>query len=142
MRVGVIDWPLYDAEMVTKMLLVDDGLFDVVLTRQALHHCKVEHEIIVAGDGAEALSQLKRTRFDLVILDIKMPRVDGFEVLKQLRATPATSRIPVIVVSGSGLEEDQTRASTLGATAYVHKAMNFTDFQSDLKATLAHFGFC
>ncbi|WP_313166364.1 response regulator [Massilia oculi] len=125
-----------------KVLLVDDQVLDIALTRQALHDCKIEHEIIAAFDGFEGLTQLASQRFDVVILDLKMPKIDGFEVLAQMRMQPGLSEIPVIVVSNSGLEGDRSRAATLGAIEYVHKALDYTEFRHDLRDALGRHGFC
>lgn len=128
--------------MVKKILLVDDLLFDVVLTQRALHDCEVEHEITTVADGAEALRLLDTRQFDLVLLDIKMPRVDGFDVLKHIQNTPSLSRIPVVIVSSSQLEADRVRAELLGASAYVHKSFDYSEFQQSLKLTLSLHGYC
>jgi len=128
--------------MAKKVLLVDDLLFDVLLTRRAIEDCHVEHEIVVVSDGAEALRLLGSQKFDLVVLDIKMPRVDGFEVLKHIQNTPSLSQIPVVIVSGSQLEADRVRAEMLGASAYVHKSVDYSDFQQSLKLTLSLHGYC
>ncbi len=125
-----------------KVLLVDDQVLDVALTRQALNDCSVEHEIVAAFDGFEGLIQLKSQEFDVVVLDLKMPKVDGFEVLVQMRMQPALSATPVIVVSNSDLEIDRVRASHLGAVEYVHKALDYAEFKHNLKAALSHHGFC
>lgn len=125
-----------------KVLLVDDQVLDIALTRQALHDCKIEHEIIAAFDGFEGLTQLASQRFDVVILDLKMPRVDGFEVLAQMRLQPGLSNTPVIVVSNSGLVDDRDRAATLGAVEYVQKSLDYTGFRHDIKDALGRHGFC
>lgn len=125
-----------------KVLLVDDQILDVALTRQALHDCSIEHEIVAAFDGFEGLTQLASQRFDVVILDLKMPKVDGFEVLAQMRRQPGLSKTPVIVVSNSGLEVDRDRAAALGAIEYVHKALDYAEFRDHLRAALGRHGFC
>lgn len=125
-----------------KVLLIDDQVLDVALTRQALHDCKIEHEIIAAFDGFEGLTQLTSQRFDVVILDLKMPRVDGFEVLAQMRMQPGLSNTPVIVVSNSGLVADRDRAATLGAVEYVQKSLDYTEFRHAVKDALGRHGFC
>ncbi|AWL06433.1 response regulator [Massilia oculi] len=125
-----------------KVLLIDDQVLDVALTRQALHDCSIEHEIIAAFDGFEGLTQLGSQRFDVVILDLKMPRVDGFEVLAQMRLQSGLSDTPVIVVSNSGLVADRDRAATLGAVEYVQKSLDYTEFRNDIKDALGRHGFC
>ena len=80
------------------------------------------------------------TRFDLLLLDIKMPRVDGLELLEKLRERPR--KVPAIVLSGSDLMADRERARALGAIDYVHKAMDYAEFRDSLKAALSRHGFC
>lgn len=128
--------------MTKKILLVDDLPFDVMLTQRAIQTCEGNHEIVVVSDGTEALRELANRSYDLVLLDIKMPGVDGFDVLKHIQNTPSLSHIPVVIVSSSQLDEDRVRATVLGATAYVHKALEFSDFQNNLKLTLSLQGFC
>jgi CheY-like chemotaxis protein len=124
-----------------RILLVDDSLPDVLLTGRAMEDCDVPHRIEVAGDGEEAYRLVGEYRFDLLLLDIKMPRVDGFELLQRLREH-ARKPLPVIVLSGSDLQTDRTRADALGAIEYVHKAMDYADFKHALKAALGRHGFC
>ncbi|MEX5747490.1 response regulator (plasmid) [Massilia varians] len=125
-----------------KILLVDDQLLDVALTRQALNDCSIQHEIVAAFDGFEGLTQLSSKKFDVVVLDLKMPRVDGFEVLAEMRKQPDLSIVPVIVVSNSDLQVDRVRAATLGAVEYVHKSLDYSEFKHSLKAALGRHGFC
>lgn len=125
-----------------KVLLVDDQPLDVALTRQALHDCSIEHEVVTAFDGYEGLTQLSLQEFDVVVLDLKMPKVDGFEVLAQMRLQPLLSDAAVIVVSNSDLQIDRTRARTLGAVEYVHKALDYSQFKHDLQVALGRHGFC
>lgn len=125
-----------------KVLLVDDQLFDVALTRQALEDCSIEHDIVSAFDGFEGLSQLRIHDFDVMVLDLKMPKVDGFEVLTEMRRHPALSKTPVIVLSSSDLQADRKRADALGAVEYVHKALDYSEFKHNLKTALGRHGFC
>ncbi|WP_036166176.1 response regulator [Massilia sp. 9096] len=125
-----------------KVLLVDDQPLDLALTRQALKDCSIEHEIVSAADGFEGLQQLGAQHFDVVVLDLKMPKVDGFEVLAQMRIAPILSANPVIVVSNSDLQADRVRADALGAVEYVHKALDYAAFKDALKAALGRHGFC
>ncbi|WP_312160098.1 response regulator [Massilia timonae] len=128
--------------MQKKILLVDDQLLDVALTRQALSDCNIEHKIVAALDGLEGLAQLQSQQFDVVVLDLKMPKVDGFEVLAQMRMQPSLSHLPVIVVSNSNLEIDRVRAATLGAVEYIHKSLDYSEFRTNLKDALGRHGFC
>ncbi|WP_306392073.1 response regulator [Telluria beijingensis] len=122
--------------------MIDDQIMDVFLTRQALVDCKVEHDIVAAFDGFEGLGQAGAQAFDVIVLDLKMPRVDGFEVLSALRLKPVLAAIPVIVVSSSDLQEDRDRARTLGAVEYVVKSMDYAEFKMGLKDALGRHGFC
>jgi CheY-like chemotaxis protein len=133
---------LYDGNMVKKALIVDDFPFDVELTRRVLQSCTGNHEIVVVSDGAEALRELNREQdFDLVLLDLKLPKVDGFEVLKEISSKPFLSDIPVIVLSSSRDEADRMRTRVLGAGDFVEKAIDYSVFKADLTRALAQFGF-
>ncbi len=127
--------------MTKDILLVDDLLLDVALTRRALDDCTIPHRIVVAGDGEEAWQLAGAHRFDLILLDLKMPRVDGFELLARLRER-ADKRLPAIVLSGSNLQADRTRADALGAIEFVHKALDYGEFKDSLKTALGRHGFC
>lgn len=127
--------------MPIKVLLVDDHLFDSVLTMQAMADCRIAHKFVAASDGQEALDALAKHDFDLILLDIKMPRVDGLEFLQRLRRN-AASVIPVIVLSSSNLEVDRQRAFSLNAIEYVHKAIDYSEFKDQLHSALARHGFC
>lgn len=127
--------------MTKQILLVDDLLLDVVLTQRAMSDCDVRHRMEVAGDGEEAYRLVGEKRFDLLLLDIKMPRVDGFELLQRLRRR-AHARLPVIILSGSALSADRERADALGAIEYVHKSLDYAEFRHALKAALGRHGFC
>lgn len=115
---------------------------DITLTRQALSDCSIPHKMIAALDGAEGLAQLRQGDFDVVILDLKMPKVDGFEVLTAMRGMPGLAKLPVIVISGSDLQVDRDRARNLGAVEYVQKALDFQEFKLELKSALGRHGFC
>jgi len=121
------------------ILLVDDLGIDVMLTRLALQEFAFDHQLVVASDGAKAFEIMREQRFDLLLLDIKMPQVDGFELLARLRAD-SLAAMPVIVVSGSGLASDRERAQALGVDDYVQKAVDYTGFKRELKAALVRQG--
>lgn len=127
--------------MPMQILLVDDLLLDVILTRRAMDDCGVKHDIAVADDGEEAWRLVGARHFDLLLLDIKMPRVDGFELMQRLRER-AARQLPIIVLSGSPLLADRARAEALGAVEYVHKALDYEEFRDELKAALGRHGFC
>ena len=128
--------------MVKKALIVDDLPFDVELTRRVLQSCMIEHEVIVVSDGAEALRELnKAPDFDVVLLDLKLPKVDGFEVLKEISSKPYLSDIPVIVLSSSRNESDRVRTRVLGAGEFVEKAIDYAVFKANLTRALTQYGF-
>lgn len=112
------------------ILLVEDSSLDVELVLHAARHCGVADRFVVLRDGREALDYLtgsgdyrQRPPTDpaLVLLDLNMPRCDGFEVLKTLRAIPALSDIAVVMMTSSESESDQRRAALLGVKDYIVK---------------------
>jgi two-component system response regulator len=122
------------------ILLVEDNPDDVTLTLRALKKNQILNPITVASDGAEALKFL----FDgddggdlpepgLILLDLKLPRVDGLEVLRRIRADERTKVIPVVVLTSSKLEEDILSSYRGGANAYVRKPVNFAEFADAIK---------
>ena len=121
------------------LLLVEDDPLDLSFTERALRLCSIQIEIRIARDGAAVLEMLARAddaRPVLVLLDLKLPKVDGFEVLKHIRRTPGLDHIPVIIVSGSIFDADRVRATLLGANNYVAKAQAFRDFAQLLALAL------
>jgi CheY-like chemotaxis protein len=121
-----------------EILLVDDNENDVELTTLEFHGLKLANGIVAARDGVEALDYLKcRGRFAerashpplFILLDLKMPRMDGLEVLRQVRADPELALIPIIVMTSSREHPDLTAAYRLGANAYVVKPVNFDEFR-------------
>lgn len=123
-----------------KILLVDDANIDVMLTSVALESCHVPHQLSVARDGEEAYQILREHHIDLLLLDIKMPRVNGFELLERLRSKSAAT-VPTIMLSGSGLDADRVRARELGAIEYVQKAVDFSVFKHELRDAMRKHGF-
>lgn len=127
---------------INRILLVDDSVRDAELALDALQEHNLTNEVIVLRDGAEALDYLYRTgefagRDDpqpsVVLLDLKMPKVDGIEVLRQIKNDPALRRIPVIVMTSSREEKDLLDSYDLGVNAYVVKPVNFHDFIDAIK---------
>ncbi len=117
------------------VLLVEDDPGDVVMTREALGGAKVLHDLHVAENGEAALAFLRREgayadvpRPDLVFLDLNLPRVDGREVLAQVKADPKLRSIPIVVLTTSDAEEDVLRSYDLHANAYVTKPVDFVAF--------------
>jgi CheY-like chemotaxis protein len=123
------------------LLLAEDNANDVELTLAALHG-HVANPIVVVRDGAEALDYLYRrgshaSRPDeapaVILLDLKMPKVDGLEVLRTVKSDPALRTIPVVVLTSSGEESDLVRSYDLGVNAYVVKPVAFTEFVDAVK---------
>ena len=120
------------------ILLVEDNPSDVGLTRRALDKSHIANEMVVAEDGQEALDYLfgggQFTGRDLnelpalILLDLKLPRVTGLEVLRQIRADERTSRLPVVILTTSKEEQDVAQSYDLRANSYVRKPVDFTQF--------------
>lgn len=121
------------------LLLAEDNPADVELTLGALRSIRIANEIVVVPDGAEALDFLhRRGRYAgrvsaqpaVVLLDLKMPRVDGLQVLRELRATPELRHLPVVVFTSSREERDIVSSYELGTNAYMVKPVDFQEFIS------------
>jgi two-component system response regulator len=120
------------------ILLVEDNDDDVELTLRALRRNRVANRVDVVRDGAEALEYLfasgsyagrdVRDTPNLVLLDLKLPKVGGLEVLERLRADPRTRRLPVVILTSSNVESDLARSYDLGANSYIRKPVDFTQF--------------
>jgi len=120
------------------ILLVEDNPDDEALTLRAFKKHNITNEVVVAHDGAEALEYLFGTgRYagrdlevmpQLILLDLKLPKVDGLEVLRQLRADDRTRLLPVVVLTSSTEERDLVESYRLGANSYVRKPVDFTQF--------------
>jgi CheY-like chemotaxis protein len=119
------------------LLLVEDNPNDVELTLSALSEARLANEIVVANDGEQALDYLfRRGRHEgrtsqnpaVILLDLKMPKVDGHEVLRQIRASELLRLIPVVVLTSSREEKDLYSSYNKGANAYVVKPVDFAEF--------------
>lgn len=113
------------------VLLVEDDPGDVLLIREAFEDHKLNNTLLVAGDGVEALELLRNPeteRPDLVLLDLNLPRKDGREVLREIKADDALRSIPVVVLTTSDAEEDILKSYDLHANAYVTKPVDFDRF--------------
>ena len=125
-------------EPTRKILLVEDNPDDVALTLRAFKKNSIMNEVVVTADGQEALDWLfgegihaGRDTSDLpafVLLDLKLPKVDGMEVLRAMRADPRTSLLRVIMLTTSREEGDVVESYSLGATSYIHKPVDFDEF--------------
>lgn len=121
-----------------KILLVEDNPDDVALTLRALKKNNIANEVVVAKDGVEALAYLfpeaggtSRERGQdtaVVLLDIKLPKLDGLEVLRRIRAEPATRLLPVVILTSSKEEQDLLSGYSLGANSYIRKPVDFEKF--------------
>ena len=122
------------------ILLVEDNRDDEALTMLALEDHAVANEVVVARDGVEALDYLfgPGEMPQLVLLDLKLPKVDGLEVLRQIRANEKTAYLPAVILTSSKEEEDIVRGYRLGANAYVRKPVDFEEFSQAI-ATLGMF---
>jgi two-component system, response regulator len=112
------------------ILLVEDNPNDAELTMRALKRANVDAHLIIARDGAEALEFLisDRPKPKVIFLDLKLPKVDGIEVLRQVRTDDRTRAIPVVVLTSSQEERDITECYKLGANSYVVKPVEFDKF--------------
>jgi two-component system response regulator len=119
------------------ILLVDDDPDDIELARRAFARTKVPNPIEVVTDGEEALERLIGPRAGampaLVLLDLKLPRVDGLEVLQQLRADERTAFLPIVILTSSREERDMIEGYRLGANSYVRKPVDFTMFEEAIR---------
>lgn len=119
------------------ILLVEDNPDDVKLTLRAFAKNNITNEIVVARDGVEALDFLFGTgpfaergcaSPEMVLLDLKLPQMDGLEVLRRIRADPRTEFLPVVILTSSSEEDDMVKSYKLGANSYVRKPVDFAQF--------------
>ena len=136
--------------MATKtVLLVDDDENTLIFTRVALKHMGESPQLQYVANGLQATQYLQGSgRFadrqaypfpDLILLDLKMPVIDGFEFLGWIRSHPRFSRLPVVVLTGSTYPPDVRRAHQLGANSFLEKSSELFDFETALKQQLASF---
>lgn len=116
------------------ILLVEDNPDDEELTRIAFQESKLLNEVVVARDGAEALDYLLDPKDrgyalpNLVLLDLKLPKIDGLEVLRRMREEPRTRLLPVVVLTTSKEESDMLTSYNLGCNSYIRKPVVFNEF--------------
>src|ERR1051325_6885790 len=124
------------------ILLVEDNPNDVELTLAALRENRLANEVVVVRDGAEALDYLhRRNAYEdrvggnpaLMLLDLKMPKVDGIEVLRQVKSEPRLKAMPIVVLTSSREEQDLVRSYDFGVNAYVVKPVDFAEFVEAVK---------
>lgn len=126
-----------------KILLVEDNPDDELLTLLAIKDNNIVNEVVVAHDGEEALDYLFGTRMyvnrdlndmpQVVLLDLKLPKVDGLEVLQQIRSNPLTKLLPVVILTSSKEETDIISSYQLGANSYIRKPVDFEQFSEAIK---------
>ena len=129
--------------MITReVLLVEDNDDDVQLTRRALVQNRIGNELTVVHDGVAALEHLRRLASGapsgpplpaVVLLDLKLPRMDGLETLKQLRSDPRLRRLPVVILTSSKEEQDIVKSYDLGANSYIRKPVDFEQFSAAIR---------
>ncbi len=125
------------------ILLVEDNPDDEALAIRALKRHHISNEIVVARDGVEALDYLfargvhtgrdTSSKPTVVLLDLKLPRVDGLEVLRQLRADDRTRLLPVVVLTTSSEEQDMLSSYSLGCNSYIRKPVDFIQFSEAIR---------
>lgn len=121
--------------MPLEILLVEDNLADIELTRQGLREGKIANNLHIARDGVEALAFLRRQdeyagvpRPDLILLDLNLPRKDGRELLQEIKQDDDLKQIPVVILTTSQAEEDILKAYSCHANAYMNKPVGFDGF--------------
>ena len=117
-----------------KILLVEDNPDDVALTIRALKSHNITNDVVVAADGVQAIDYLFGTQSAkdelpaVVLLDLKLPKVNGMEVLQRIRSEERTKLLPVVILTSSDEERDIIEGYSLGANSYVRKPVDFVDF--------------
>jgi len=123
------------------ILLVEDNPDDIDLTKRALEKNRVTNQLVIKEDGAEALDYLflecsgtdRKSYPAVILLDIKLPKIDGLEVLRRIRADARTKRLPVVILTSSKEEMDVASSYDLGANSYIRKPVDFFQFSEAIK---------
>jgi len=125
------------------ILLVEDNPDDVILTKRALKDANIANEVIIARDGVEALEYLRgegahegrdtSVMPEVILLDLKMPRMGGLELLKIIRSKKRTKLLPVVILTSSKEERDVIESYSLGANSYIQKPVDFDQFADAVK---------
>jgi two-component system response regulator len=126
------------------ILLVEDNADDELLTVRAFAKSKIANDVVVVRDGVEALDWLFATgeyaqrdtslEPQIILLDLKLPRLDGLEVLRRIRADTRTALLPVVIMTSSSEDEDVVKSYTLGANSYIRKPVEFDRFAEVVKS--------
>ena len=126
------------------ILLVEDNPSDIDLTKRALANANIANKVVVAEDGQEALDYLFGTGhyagrdaaplLAVVLLDLKLPKVDGLDILRRIRANRRTKRLPVVILTSSQEEQDIAAGYDLGANSYIRKPVDFSQFAEAIKS--------
>jgi CheY-like chemotaxis protein len=127
---------------VKKILLVEDREDDIIMARRVIKKISGDYELLVARDGEQALDLLTRPNsdtYDLVFLDIQLPKLNGFEVLRSIRADKSVAHQAVVVLTSSSSQADIAEAERLGANLYVTKPLGIEEFETSMKSILARF---
>ena len=117
-----------------RILLVDDEPSIVKMVRKRLE--TEGYEVLVAMDGKEALDKARSDRFDLIVLDLMLPKMNGYEVCTALKQDPNTQKVPVVILTAKVQDKDEKLAKECGADAYVRKPFNAQDLTAQIKALL------
>ena len=124
-----------------EILMIEDSPTDVLMAREALDHAKVLNRLHVAEDGVAAMAFLRQQgryadapRPGLILLDLNMPRMDGFQVLQEMKADPLLREIPVAILSASNLPDERDRALAAGAVSLIQKPLTIENFTRVVQA--------
>ena len=125
-----------------EILLIEDNPGDVELVHEALQHGRVLNRINVATDGEAAVAFLNRARGfedaprpDLILLDLNIPKKDGFEVLREIKDHPSVSRVPVVILTSSQADRDVVKSYNFGANCFISKPVDVDEFLAVVRST-------